>query len=77
MDCISNPVCFFTAVSDAMIHGATFIDYVGSSVAGDHWDSLVPLIEDYTRQLDRLGDMILPRPIGTCGADTALGELNA
>ena len=77
MECFSNPACIFTAVSDAVIHGAAFIDYVGSSIAGDRWDALLPLVEDYSKRVDRLANLFLPRPINSCGPAAGLEELDA
>ena len=77
MDCLSNPACIFTTVSEAMIHGAAFIDYVGCTIIGDRWDALLPVVEEYSMQLDRLVSMITPRPITTCDPASSLGVLNA
>jgi hypothetical protein len=77
MECFSNPVCIFTAVSDALVYGAAFIDYLGHSIAGDSWDALLPLVEDYSRRIDRLANLFSPRPNNSCGPAAGLEELNA
>ena len=77
MDCLSNPACIFSTLSEAMIHGAAFIDYVGGEIIGDRWDALLPVVEEYSKHLDRLVGMILPRPITTCDPASGLGVLNA
>ena len=77
MECFSNPVCIFTAVSDALVYGAAFIASVGHSIAGDSWDALLPLVEDYSRRIARLANLFTPRPINSCGPAAGLEELNA
>ena len=77
MDCISDPICAYTAFANSLADGAAFIDYVGASVAGDRWQAVAPIVEDFSLRVARLASMVMPRSVDSCGAFIGMGALNA
>ncbi len=77
MDCFSDPVCLYNSLVSAVTHGAAYLDHVGTSVLGDHWVELVPVIEEYAGEIRRLANLITPRPMNSCGPGADGGSLNA
>ncbi len=77
MDCFSDPVCLYNGLITAISHGAAYLDHIGSSVLGEQWVDLLPVIEEYAGELRRLARLISPRPLDSCGSAADGGVLNA
>ena len=77
MNCLTDQICFLSSFYDTLTQAANLIDFFGSTIAGEDWKALTPLLQQKLDTLLEIAARIAPSEFGTCDTRAAAETVNA
>ena len=77
MNCLTDQICFLSSFQDTLTQATNLIDFFGSSIAGEDWKALTPVLQQKLDVLLEIAARIAPYGFGSCDTSVAAETVNA